>query len=686
MNSRLLGWMSVPVFAFGLYLSTVAPVYADTPGTPTAATPANATAAPTYERTVRGQLVIEGVPAIPASLSDRMLQYLSNRSASVCCWDPNGNGIIICTRFGETTQLHRVARPGAYREQLTFFPEPVSSAFVNPDAKKHSMLFLKDVGGNENYQIFHFDFDSGSYKMLSNGKARYGSPTWANSGERFAFESTQRNGTDWDIWVADPLNPSTAKMVFSDHGHWSVGGWSQDDSKILLLNYISITNSRLAVLDVNSGAVQYIGLGAATGKGTYAPVSISAAALSGDGKGVFYASDNGSEFHHLYYQRLDQDRPINLTPDIPWDIESVTVSKDGKHVAFVSNEDGVNKTYLLDTAKISRHGSVAYSPVRGLPQGVVTGCSFDPRGARLAVSLSCSQTPGDVFVTDINRGSLTRWTFSEVGGLNTDNFVDPTLIHFDTFDKVNGQPRQIPAFYYKPKQATGPMPVLIEIHGGPESQMQPYFSSLTQYLVNELGIAVIKPNVRGSSGYGKTYVSLDNGFLREDSVKDIGSLLDWIASQPELDKNRVAVMGGSYGGYMTLASMEHYNDRLTAGVDNVGISNFITFLKNTQDYRRDLRRAEYGDERDPEMHAFMEKIAPTNNAHKLTKPMFVIQGKNDPRVPVTEAEQMVREIRGNGGDVWYLMAEDEGHGFRKKTNRDFYLQAVVMFLQKHLLK
>ena len=193
------------------------------------------------------------------------------------------------------------------------------------------------------------------------------------------------------------------------------------------------------------------------------------------------------------------------------------------------------------------------------------------------------------------------------------------------------------------------------------------------------------PNVRGSSGYGKAYLQLDNGYQREDSVKDIGALLDWVARQSELDAERVAVIGGSYGGYMVLASMTHYDDRLRAGIDIVGISNFVTFLENTQDYRRDLRRVEYGDERDPEMRAFLEKISPTTNAGKITKPLFVAQGLNDPRVPASESEQMVEVIRENGGVVWYLLARDEGHGFRKKANRDYYGRAVVLFLQEHLL-
>jgi dipeptidyl aminopeptidase/acylaminoacyl peptidase len=326
-----------------------------------------------------------------------------------------------------------------------------------------------------------------------------------------------------------------------------------------------------------------------------------------------------------------------------------------------------------------------YNAVPGIPVGQVYGLSFHPDGKKLAMVLNTPQSSGDVFVMDLSNNSLERWTYSEVGGLNTSKFSIPELIHFSTFDQVDGKPRMIPAFITKPK-GKGPFPVVIDIHGGPEGQAQPYFNPTVQYYVNEMGIAVIEPNVRGSSGYGKSYLLLDNGYKREESVQDIGKLLDWIAAQPDLDEKRVAVTGGSYGGYMVLASMTHFNDRIKCGVDIVGISNFVTFLTNTQDYRRDLRRVEYGDERDPKMNEFLQKISPTTNAHKITKPLFVVQGLNDPRVPYTEAEQIVDIVRKNGGEVWYLVAKDEGHGFRKKTNRDFYIWSEVLFLEKYLLK
>jgi dipeptidyl aminopeptidase/acylaminoacyl peptidase len=347
-------------------------------------------------------------------------------------------------------------------------------------------------------------------------------------------------------------------------------------------------------------------------------------------------------------------------------------------LAFSSNEDGMLRLRVLDT----QSGRELETPE--LPFGMAMWFHFSPDGSRLGMVINGPQLVGDVYALDLAGGELVRWTHGETGGLKAEDFPVPELIRYETFDEVDGRPRTIPAFYYRPK-GEGPFPVLIQIHGGPEGQAHPRFSPAIAHYTGDLGIAVMVPNVRGSSGYGKTYLLLDNGFKREDSVRDIGSLLDWIAARPELDADRVAVTGGSYGGYMVLACMAHYNDRLRAGVELVGISNFVTFLENTQDYRRDLRRVEYGDERDPQMREFLTRISPTTNAARITKPLLVGQGLNDPRVPATESEQMVEIIRRGGGTVAYVLARDEGHGFRKKANRDYFQAAATLFLEQYLL-
>jgi dipeptidyl aminopeptidase/acylaminoacyl peptidase len=315
--------------------------------------------------------------------------------------------------------------------------------------------------------------------------------------------------------------------------------------------------------------------------------------------------------------------------------------------------------------------------------GIVHGIEFSPDGKHLGLSLIPPDGPADAYSVELATGELSRWTYSEVGGLDASKFIRPSRIRYKTFDG-----REIAAYYYRPEKAhaDAKVPVVISIHGGPEGQYRPYFSSSAQLYAGEMGVAYIAPNVRGSSGYGKSFLKLDNAQKREDSVRDIGALLDWIAQQPELDAQRIMVTGGSYGGYMVLASLTHYPDRIRAGVDAVGIANFITFLERTKPYRQQLRRAEYGDERDPEMRAVFERINPTSNAGKIRSALMVVHGKNDPRVPFFEAEQIATKVQQNDVPVWTVYAENEGHGFGKKDNRDYLRAAEVLFVKQFLLE
>ena len=622
-------------------------------------------AGPAVQRSERGALVIENVPDIPAALAERMYQYQQTRGASLQGW--LGDSLLITTRFAETSQVHRVAAPGGDRQQLTFFPEPVSGAAPAPDAR--SFLFTKDVGGDEFHQIYQFELAKGAYRLLTDGKSRNGSPLWSDAGDRFAFSTTRRNGKDTDIHVMAP-DAAGSTAVLKREGTWAPLDWSADGARLLAIKYISINQTELYVIDVATRAATRF-------HPADRPIAFGTARFARDGKGVYYTSDEDSEFLRLRYDDLATGKTRALSQDIPWDVEEVALSDDGRALAFTVNAGGVSELNLRNL----RTGKALATPK--LPIGIVYNLEFDRSGRRLGFVLNGARSPSDVFSFQVGKTALTRWTRSETGGLDAATFTEPALIEFTSFDG-----RKIPAFYYRPaapKQPGGKIPVLINIHGGPESQAQPSFSPVTEFYVRELGVAVLLPNVRGSSGYGKSYLQLDNGFKREDSVKDIGALLDWIAQQPELDAGRVAVAGGSYGGYMVLACMTHFNDRLRAGIDIVGISNFVTFLTNTKDYRRDLRRVEYGDERDPAMRAFLEKISPTANAGKITKPMFIAQGANDPRVPASEAEQIVATIRRQGGDAWYLLAKDEGHGFQKKINRDYYQNAGALFLQRHLV-
>lgn len=614
-------------------------------------------------RVERGQLVMEGVPDAPQSVKDRLLQYNNVRSAAFEDFTATG-GVLITTRFGDVAQLHEVAAPMGMRRQLTFFPEPIGAASTRPD-NSNAVVFVKDRGGDEFFQGFVFDRATGRAAAFTEAGTRNESLIWADDGKT-AFWSVARSGkAEREIVTGDPSRPETRKVVMKGPSGLSPIDVSADGRRLLLGEYISVTKSRRMILDLATGATTTIGEPAGGGD-----VSLDGGRFSADGRSVFLISDEGSEFARLVRIDLASGARTILSGDLAWDVEAFDLSRDGRVLAYSVNEGGLSKLKLLDAR------NARALPAPDLPQGVLTGMGFDLASRRLGLSLSTPSSPGDVWVYDLRARKLVRWTDSEIGGLDSKRFAAPTLITYETFDG-----RKIPSFLYTPNKP-GKHPVIINIHGGPEAQSRPGFSSAIQYWVNELGVAVLVPNVRGSTGYGKTYVSLDNGIKREDSVKDIGALIDWVSTQPNLDASKIVVYGGSYGGYMVLASLTHFNEKLAGGVNIVGISNFVTFLENTQGYRRDLRRVEYGDERDPSMRAHLEKISPLNNAQKITKPLFIIQGLNDPRVPVSEAEQMLAKVRANGGPVWYLMAKDEGHGFAKKSNRDFQREAETMFFAK----
>jgi len=618
-----------------------------------------------------GNLILKNIPSIPQTIVQDLTQYQNVRSAPFRGFNREGDEIFITTRFGNVSQLHRVRKEGGAREQITFFDEPIGSISRKPGGQ--SIAFTMDAGGTENNQIFLLDTENGSSVMLTDGASRNGGPLWEKNGSRIAFQSTRRNGQSNDVWVMNTKDLNSAEMILEspDGTWWGPSDWSKDGKKVLIQNYISITNAKAYILDVESKKKEMI-LGSNEIESYVAILSFDRSQ-----NGVFFLTNEYGEFNQLAHKDLKTNEVTVLTKDIPWDIDGFAISSDHKRAAFTANEGGMSSLYLMDTA------SMKYRKVKSIPIGLIGGTEFSEDGSKLGLTINSYQTPSDSYVLDLKNnpllyGDLNRWTVSEIGGLDVSEFVGPKLISYKSFDG-----RMIPAFIYS-KECKEPQPVIISIHGGPESQSRPSFSQRIQLWSKRLGAAVITPNVRGSDGYGKSYLGLDNGFLREDSVRDIGALLDWIEGQPCLDSKRVAVIGGSYGGYMVLASATHYSDRLRAAVDIVGISNFVTFLENTEDYRRDLRRVEYGDERNPEMRAHLESISPNNNIDKINVPILVVQGENDPRVPVTESEQVVKSLEEKEKTVWYMNALNEGHGFRKKENRDIYEQTVILFFEKYL--
>jgi dipeptidyl aminopeptidase/acylaminoacyl peptidase len=615
-------------------------------------------------------LVVEGLPTIPYSLVDDVRRYTEARSAAFYSWHPTQRMMLIGTRFGNSTQVHLVKRPGGARTQLTFFDEPVAAASFHPK-NGFSFIFSKDVGGNEFSQLYRFDRGTSKSTLLTDGqRSQNGAAVWNHANDRFAYASTSRNGADRDIWIMDPAKPKSNKILVElAGGGWRPLDWSGDDSKLLVLEYLSVNKSNLYIVDVATGKKEAI-------TPADQPVAYGSAKFSTQPDVLWVTADRDSEFQRLGRWDIKQQRFTPITADINWNVESFELSPDGSQLAFTTNEAGVSKLYLVDTSNDKRQA------IHDLPQGVFALGDWHKNGKEIAVSVSSAQSTSDVYSVDVSTMTVARWTESELGGLVAKDLAEPELMRWKSFDGL-----EISGFLYlPPPKFVGKRPVIINIHGGPEGQSRPTFLGRNNYFINELGAAMIYPNIRGSDGYGKTYLQLDNGLKRLDSVKDIGALLDAIKDDSRLDANRVMVTGGSYGGYMTLACAVEYNDRLACALDVVGISHFGTFLKNTESYRRDLRRVEYGDERVTEIAEFFEKTAPLNQAGKITKPLFVVQGGNDPRVPLSEAEQMVHKVKAGGGPIWYLMARDEGHGFRKKNNADYQFYATIMFVKQHLIK
>jgi len=614
-------------------------------------------------------LLVQGVPDIPAKIAEQANRYTEFRSAAVFSWHPQRREMLIGTRFADTVQIHEVKMPGGARTQLTFFPDRVSGATYHPHAGDY-FVFSKDIGGGEWFQLYRYDVGSREIVLLTDGKSRNLGATWSNRGDLIAYSSTRRNRADLDFYIMNPAEKSSDRLLAQNQGGgWQIADWSPDDKTLLAVEEISVNESYLWLVDVMSGQKNLL-----TPKGgekvAYSPIGFSA-----DGKGIYVTSDRDNEFQRIVYIELATRNPKYLTND-RWDVESAQLSHNRKLLAYTVNENGLSRLHVLELAANKQRR------LPSLPAGIISGLVWHENNRDLAFSLNSARSPLDAYSVDLKDSKLDRWTTSETGGLNSETFAEPQLVKWKSFDG-----REISGWLYQPPKTKfpGKRPVIVNIHGGPEGEARPIYQGRNNYFLNEMGVAILFPNIRGSTGYGKTYVALDNGFKREDSYKDIEALLGWIKQQPNLDGERIMVTGGSYGGHMTLAVATRYNDLITCSVDVVGMSSLVTFLEHTEPYRRDLRRVEYGDERDPKMREFLEKIAPMNHVKDLKKPIFIVAGANDPRVPKSEADQMVAALQQQGTPVWYLAAKDEGHGFAKKKNADFQFYATIEFVEKYLL-
>ena len=629
-------------------------------------------------------LFVQGIPPIPASVAADIAKYTDFRGHDFVDWHPLKREMLVSHRpaGASTVQLFRVSAPLAEPEQLTDTSDPVRRATYEPRNGRY-IVFERSSGGDEAAKLYRLDLPVKQITLLTDSNERHGIEVWTHASGQLVtsavpLDRTAQGGSRADIAqtlsLLDPLQPQNKrKLAELPGGGWNAVAVSWDDRQIALTRYLSANESQVWLIDIASGRLeQLLPPAGSTDKATHF-----AGEFLRDNSGLLVTSDRGGEFRELMLYRFADRQLVPLTRHIRWDVSGSTVNDAGTLLAAQTNVDGRDELRLFDARTLKERA------VPTLPAGSVGSTRFHPALPELEFSLDGASGPSQIYGLDPASGEVTQWTkAAAAASVDTSAFSEGRIVRWQSFDgrKISG------ILNLPPARFAGKRPVLISIHGGPEGQATLGFMGRANYFIDELGIAVIQPNVRGSAGYGKTFLSLDDGFKREDSVKDIGALLDWIATQPGLDASRVAVTGGSYGGYMSLAVATTYPERIASAIDVVGISNFVTFLQNTESYRRDLRRAEYGDERDPAMRAFLQKISPLTNAANIRKPLFVVQGRNDPRVPWTEAEQMVAKVRENKSEVWYLRAENEGHGFARKENADFQFYATVMFLRATLLK
>jgi dipeptidyl aminopeptidase/acylaminoacyl peptidase len=609
-------------------------------------------------------ITADGIPPVPAGLAAHTKPYFEFRTAQFLDWNPADRSMLIATRFGNTDQVHRVERPGGARIQLTFEDEPVAVASYAP-RRGDALVVLKDNGGNEFYQLYRVE--GGRFELLTDGSSRNQLGVWTSDGTRVAFSSTRRNGRDTDLYLMDPRDPASVRLLAErEGGGWSVAGFAPDGKTALLSNFISVTHIELYLADLASGEISRL-------TDPARPTAFTGAAYAADGR-LWIASDEDSDFSRL---GLLDPATGRFTPVIEetWNINAFGVAADGSFIAYSVNAAGVSQLKILDV------GSGAVRTV-ALPPGTLTGIRIAPWGD-IGFTFISNQAAADAYSVDPRTLAVTRWTTSEMGGLDPAANTLPELVEIESFDgeKMSGL-----LYRPDPSRFPGHRPLLLNIHGGPEGQSVATFMGRNNYLLNELGIAIFYPNVRGSTGFGKRFVSLDNGpFRREDSVRDIGAFLDRLVQDPGIDPARIGVTGGSYGGYMCYASAIAYGERLRGAVCTVAISNFVTFLENTEDYRRDLRRVEYGDERDPVQRARLMEISPLTRAAEIDIPLLVGTGANDPRVPASEADQIIAAVRANGREAWHFLAANEGHGFARKENADYFSWVTLLFWQRHLL-
>ena len=619
---------------------------------------------------VRGNLVLDGIPESSSEAADKIDKldaYLSARQARPAGFTAKGQ-VLIVTRFGEVDELHLVDQALGARRQMTFVREPVTDGAFSPDPGRNAFIYSADSAGEENAQIYYQHVGDAAPRRLTDGRSINGAALWSSSGREIAFSTMARDTGSRDIDIIDPESGALPRLAAGGDGaDWSVLDWSADDRKLLLRRHVTAYEDYLYVCDLATGQKREVEPSAAKG-------AIPSAKFSRDGTGVYLVSNRDGDYARLRFVNLFTADKNDLSGRGDAAVGQLALSPDGHYLAYVTDEGGADKLNLLDLR--AHQDLVAPSlPARG----VVDSLSFDPAGKRLLFGLTAANQPRDAYVLDVAANRLEPWTASEAGPLDRTKFAVPRLTQFPTFDRADAKPRELPLYVYEPA-SPGPHPVLIVLHDGPDARFRPTFDPWIQYVVNELGFAVLAPNVRGSTGYGKSFSALARGNLREDAIKDVGALLVWLALDSRFDKTHVVVSGAGYGGYLALAALMNYGERLRGAVAMAPITDFIGFVSGTAPESRSAAREEFGDERDTDARMFLRRISPLSNADRITRPVLLAHGKNDRRVPIAQSEQLVNRLRARNQTVWYLKALDEGGSFARWQNREAYYRAFAQFL------
>ncbi|WP_092930156.1 S9 family peptidase [Natrinema hispanicum] len=616
-------------------------------------------------------------------------RYLNIRSAYGASFGPDGERLSFLMDTTGTAQVWTLETPRGWPEQRTFYDERVTFASWSPE--RPELIFGMDEGGNERAQLFRLDAETGEIENLTampDAKHRWGG--WSHDGDRFAFTSNRRDESVFDIYVQGrDETGDDAELVYEGDGWLSLAGWSPDDSRLLVSQAYSNFDQDLYILDLEADERELEHLTPHEGDVRY-----QSASWAPDGEGIYLVTDEGdADTLYLAYLDVESGDLETVIDGDGWNVDGIALDDETGRFVCSRNVEGYTE---LTVGEFDADDPTEYEafPEPDLPGGISGGVSFDPDAERFALSTTGDTVNTNVFVVDIETGNAERWTDAPTAGIPRETFDESDLVHVDSFGvdgqrpSARGTPEEshtgleVPGFLTLPDDhEEGQTPVIVDIHGGPESQRRPSFSSVKQYFLDR-GYAYFEPNVRGSSGYGADYAALDDVEKRMDSVADIEACVEWLQDHPAIDPDRIAAKGGSYGGFMVLAALTEYPDLWAAGVDVVGIANFVTFLENTGDWRRKLREAEYGslaEDRD-----FLEEISPINNVEQIEAPLFVLHGENDPRVPVGEAEQIVEEVRDHGVPVRKLIFDDEGHGFSKLANRIEAYSEIADFLDEHV--